>query len=46
MSALNVSMAGEREAAEDGAIPADEHFPQAGDRQDAEGAQPCPQHPD
>lgn len=29
---LDVSMAGKGEAAKDGAIPADEHFPQAGDR--------------
>lgn len=43
---LNVSTAGKREAAEDGAIPADEHFSQAGDRQNAEGTHPGPKHPD
>lgn len=46
MHALNVSIEGEREVAEDGAIPAHEHFPQAGGWQDAEGAQPRPQHSD
>lgn len=39
-------MAGEGEAADDGAIPANEHFPQTGDRQDAEGTHPGPKHPD
>ena len=39
-------MAGEGEAAEDGAISANDHFPQTGDRQDAEGAHPGPKHPD
>lgn len=39
-------MAGEGEAAEDGAIPTNEHFPQTGDRQDAEGTHPGPKHPD
>lgn len=43
---LGVSMAGKGEAAKDGAIPADEHFPQAGDRQNAKGTHPSPKHPD
>ena len=43
---FNVSMAGEREAAKDGAVPAHEHLPQAGDRQNAEAADSGPHHPD
>lgn len=39
-------MAGEGEAAKDGAIPANGHFPQTGDRQDAECAHPGPKRPD
>lgn len=39
-------MAGKREAAEDGAVPANAHFPQAGNREDAASAHPGPKHPD